>query len=160
LPKLLRLSHFRNSVKIMTNTRRVSRVAELIKREVSQMILFDIKDDRVGAGMVSVTAVDVAGDLQHTKIFVSIYGSDEVRAETMEGLKAVTGYVRSELGKRVRLRRTPTVIFVEDTSFDRATSVLSLINQLSLKRTESADSNPDPELDGESSPVSAESSDV
>ncbi len=117
----------------MTNSRRVSRVAELIKREVSQMILFDIKDDRVGAGMVSVTAVDVAGDLQHTKIFVSIYGSDEVRAETMEGLKSVTGYVRSELGKRVRLRRTPTVLFVEDTSFDRATSVLSLINRLSIE---------------------------
>jgi ribosome-binding factor A len=121
----------------MNNSRRVSRVAELIKREVSQMILFDIKDDRVGAGMVSVTNVDVAGDLQHTKIFVSIYGSDEVRMQTMEGLKAVTGYVRSELGKRVRLRRTPTVLFVEDTSFDRATSVLSLINQLSLKRAES-----------------------
>jgi ribosome-binding factor A len=132
----------------MTNTRRVSRVAELIKREVSQMILFDIKDDRVGAGMVSVTAVDVAGDLQHTKVFVSIYGSDEVRAETMEGLKAVTGYVRSEIGKRVRLRRTPTVIFVEDTSFDRATSVLSLINQLSLKRADSE--NLDAALDSES----------
>jgi ribosome-binding factor A len=125
----------------MNNSRRVSRVAELIKREVSQMILFDIKDDRVGAGMVSVTNVDVAGDLQHTKIFVSIYGTDEVRMETMEGLKAVTGYVRSELGKRVRLRRTPTVVFVEDTSFDRATSVLSLINQLSLKRTESEQLN-------------------
>ena len=124
----------------MNNSRRVSRVAELIKREVSQMILFDIKDDRVGAGMVSVTNVDVAGDLQHTKIFVSIYGSDEVRAETMEGLKAVTGYVRSQIGKRVGLRRTPTVIFVEDTSFDRATSVLSLINQLSLKRADSENS--------------------
>ncbi|WP_310483932.1 30S ribosome-binding factor RbfA [Chamaesiphon sp. VAR_48_metabat_403] len=142
----------------MTNTRRVSRVAELIKREVSQMILFDIKDDRVGAGMVSVTAVDVAGDLQHTKIFVSIYGSDEVRAETMEGLKAVTGYVRSELGKRVRLRRTPTVIFVEDKSFDRATSVISLINQLSLKRGDSE--NLDPELDVESPARATESSDV
>lgn len=129
----------------MNNSRRVSRVAELIKREVSQMILFDIKDDRVGAGMVSVTNVDVAGDLQHTKIFVSIYGSDEVRMETMAGLKSVTGYVRSELGKRVRLRRTPTVIFVEDTSFDRATSVLSLINQLSLKRAESED--PDSAID-------------
>jgi ribosome-binding factor A len=132
----------------MTNTRRVSRVAELIKREVSQMILFDIKDDRVGAGMVSVTAVDVAGDLQHTKVFVSIYGSDEVRAETMEGLKAVTGYVRSQIGKRVGLRRTPTVIFVEDTSFDRATSVLSLINQLSLKRADSE--NLEVELDSDS----------
>jgi ribosome-binding factor A len=137
----------------MTNTRRVSRVAELIKREVSQMILFDIKDDRVGAGMVSVTAVDVAGDLQHTKVFVSIYGSDEVRAETMEGLKAVTGYVRSQIGKRVGLRRTPTVIFVEDTSFDRATSVLSLINQLSLKRADSE--NLEVELDSDSDSESA-----
>ena len=144
----------------MTNTRRVSRVAELIKREVSQMILFDIKDDRVGAGMVSVTAVDVAGDLQHTKVFVSIYGSDEVRAETMEGLKAVTGYVRSQIGKRVGLRRTPTVIFVEDTSFDRATSVLSLINQLSLKRADSEnlaaeDSGLDNETVAESATVEA-----
>jgi ribosome-binding factor A len=140
-------------IKNMTNTRRVSRVAELIKREVSQMILFDIKDDRVGAGMVSVTAVDVAGDLQHTKVFVSIYGSDEVRAETMEGLKAVTGYVRSEIGKRVRLRRTPTVVFVEDTSFDRATSVLSLINQLSLKRAESENSDPDLDLESDHEPI-------
>jgi ribosome-binding factor A len=143
----------------MTNTRRVSRVAELIKREVSQMILFDIKDDRVGAGMVSVTAVDVAGDLQHTKIFVSIYGSDEVRAETMEGLKSVTGYVRSELGKRVRLRRTPTVIFIEDTSFDRATSVLSLINQLSLKRADAEVTDLD-SVDNESTTQTAESVEV
>jgi ribosome-binding factor A len=146
----------------MTNTRRVSRVAELIKREVSQMILFDIKDDRVGAGMVSVTAVDVAGDLQHTKVFVSIYGSDEVRAETMEGLKAVTGYVRSQIGKRVGLRRTPTVIFVEDTSFDRATSVLSLINQLSLKRadSENLEAELDSDSDSESAVLTTESSEV
>ncbi len=132
----------------MANDRRVSRVAELIRREVSQMILSDIKDDRVGAGMVSVTAVDVAGDLQHTKIFVSIYGSDEARAETMEGLKSVTGYVRSELGKRVRLRRTPTVLFVEDKSFDRASSVMSIMHQLSIKRAESEDlaADADPEL--------------
>jgi ribosome-binding factor A len=131
----------------MANDRRVSRVAEAIRREVSQMILSDIKDDRVGAGMVSVTGVDVAGDLQHTKIFVSIYGSDEARAETMEGLKSVTGYVRSELGKRVRLRRTPTVLFVEDKSFDRATQVISLINKLSQERVESPDLDPDTELE-------------
>jgi ribosome-binding factor A len=131
----------------MANDRRVSRVAEAIRREVSQMILSDIKDDRVGAGMVSVTGVDVAGDLQHTKIFVSIYGSEEARAETMEGLKSVTGYVRSELGKRVRLRRTPTVLFVEDKSFDRATQVISLINKLSQERVESPDLDPDTELE-------------
>ena len=118
----------------MATSRRVSRVAELMKREVSQMLLSGIKDDRVGTGMVSVTDVDVSGDLQHAKVFVSIYGSEEARAETMAGLKSATGFVRSELGQRVRLRRTPEVIFVEDRSIERGTRVLSLINQLSQDR--------------------------
>lgn len=114
----------------MATSRRVSRVAELIKREVSQMLLQDIKDDRVGAGMVSVTDVDVSGDLQHAKIFVSIYGTEAARKETMAGLKSATGYVRSELGHRIRLRRTPEIIFQEDRSIERGTKVLSLINKL------------------------------
>ena len=119
----------------MATNRRVSRVAELIKREVSQMLLNGIKDDRVGMGMVSVTDVDVSGDLQHATIFVSIYGTEEAKTETMAGLKSATGYVRSELGSRVRLRRTPEVIFVEDRSIERGTKVLSLLNQLEEKRT-------------------------
>ncbi|MTJ06867.1 MULTISPECIES: 30S ribosome-binding factor RbfA [unclassified Anabaena] len=119
----------------MATNRRVSRVAELIKREVSQMLLNGIKDDRVGTGMVSVTDVDVSGDLQHAKIFVSIYGTEEAKAETMAGLKSATGYVRSELGARVRLRRTPEVQFLEDHSIERGTKVLNLLNQLEQERT-------------------------
>jgi ribosome-binding factor A len=118
----------------MATSRRVSRVAELIKREVSQMLLFGIKDDRVGAGMVSVTDVDVSGDLQHAKIFVSVYGTDEAREETMEGLQSATGFVRGELGRRMQLRRTPEVVFLEDRSIERGTKVLSLINRLTLER--------------------------
>ncbi len=125
----------------MATSRRVSRVAELIKREVSQMLIHDIKDDRVGSGMVSVTDVVVSGDLQHAKIFVSVYGSQEAKAETMAGLKSATGYVRSELGQRVRLRRTPEVIFQEDPSIERGTKVLSLLNQLNHDRP--ADENLD-----------------
>lgn len=120
----------------MANSRRVERVASLIKREVSQMLMVGIKDDRVGAGMVSITDVDVSGDLQHAKIFVSIYGTDEAKAETMEGLRAATGFVRSELGQRLRLRRTPEILFKEDLSMERGTRVLSLINQLSREREE------------------------
>ncbi|WP_052128969.1 30S ribosome-binding factor RbfA [Neosynechococcus sphagnicola] len=118
----------------MATSRRVARVAELIRREVSQMLLADIKDDRVGAGMVSVTDVNVSGDLQYAKIFVSIYGTDEAKAETMAGLKSATGYIRSELGQRIRLRRTPEVVFLEDTSLERGNRVLSLLNQISQQR--------------------------
>lgn len=126
----------------MATNRRIERVASLIKREVSLMLLNGIKDDRVGAGMVSVTDVIVSGDLQHTKIFVSIYGTDEAKAETMEGLKSATSYVRNQLGQRVQLRRTPEVVFLEDHSLERGDKMLILLNQLS------ADRKPDI-LDGE-----------
>ena len=129
----------------MATNRRVSRVAELIKREVSQMLIHDIKDDRVGAGLVSVTDVVVSGDLQHAKIFVSVYGSEEAKIETMAGLKSATGFVRTELGQRVRLRRTPEVIFQEDSSIERGTKVLSLLNQLNHDRP--ADENLDEDED-------------
>ncbi|MCL1469489.1 30S ribosome-binding factor RbfA [Argonema antarcticum] len=118
----------------MATDRRVSRVAALIQREVSQLLQNGIKDDRVGSGMVSVTDVNVSGDLQHAKIFVSIYGTPEAKAETMAGLKAATGYVRREIGQRVRLRRTPEVVFMEDKSLERGDRIITLLNQINQDR--------------------------
>lgn len=118
----------------MATSRRVSRVSSLIKREISQMLLNEIKDERVGAGMVSITDVDVSGDLQHAKVFVSIYGSPEAKAETMEGLRSSAAFVRRELGSRMRLRRTPEVVFLEDASLERGDRMLNLLNQISQER--------------------------
>lgn len=118
----------------MATSRRVSRVSALIQQEVSQMVLHEIKDDRVGAGMVSITLVDVSGDLQHAKIYVSIYGTDEARAETMAGLKSATGFVRRELGKRLSLRRTPEIAFIEDRGIEQGDRILTLLTQLSQER--------------------------
>ena len=117
----------------MANSRRVARVAALIKREVSQMLLSEIKDDRVGAGMVSVTEVDVSGDLQHAKIFVSIYGTEEARLETMAGLESAVNFVRKELGRRMQLRRIPTVKFLEN-SLEKGDNMLNLLNKISQER--------------------------
>jgi ribosome-binding factor A len=118
----------------MPNPRRVERVAEQIKREIGQMLLSGSMVDRAGTGMVSVTAVDLSGDLQHAKVFVSVFGSDEVRKETMAGLQLATGRFRSEIGQRVRLRRTPEIIFVEDRSLERGTNIISLLNEISSQR--------------------------
>lgn len=126
----------------MATSRRVSRVGALIQEEVSQMVLHEIKDDRVGAGMVSITLVDVSGDLQHAKIYVSIYGTDEAREETMAGLKSATGFVRRELGKRLSLRRTPEIAFIEDRGIEKGDRVLTLLTQLSQERQ-----NKEPETD-------------
>ncbi|MGP1386359.1 MAG: 30S ribosome-binding factor RbfA [Thainema sp.] len=131
----------------MATNRRVARVAEQVKREVSQMLISGIKDDRVGSGMVSVTRVDMSGDLQHAKIFVSIYGTAEAKSETMAGLEAATGHVRHELGQRMRLRRTPEVRFVEDRALEEGTQVIDLLNQISRQREASASNDEDFEDD-------------
>lgn len=123
----------------MATSRRVERISSLIKREVSQMLISGIKDDRVGAGMVSITDVDVSGDLQHAKIYVSIYGTDEARAETMVGLLSAAKYVRSELGHRMKLRRTPDIYFHEDRSIERGTNMLTLLNKITREREEKGD---------------------
>ena len=120
----------------MANSRRVSRVSSLIKREVSQMLLNGIKDDRVGSGLVSIIDVDVSGDLQHATIFVSIYGTEEAKKATMEGLNSSVGFVRRELGNRIRLRRAPEVVFMEDNSLERGDYTLNLLETISKAREE------------------------
>jgi ribosome-binding factor A len=118
----------------MAQTRRVERVAALIRREISELLVNGIKDERVSLGMVSVTNVDVAGDLQHCKIFVSIYGSDADREQAMEGLRSASAYVKGELGRRLKMRRTPEVMFHLDRGLERGTTVLGLLNELGRER--------------------------
>jgi len=118
----------------MAQGRRVERVAALVRREVSDLLVNGIRDERVHHGMVSVTTVDVAGDLQHCRIFVSVLGSEEDRQLVLAGLRAAAPYVRGELGRRLKLRRTPEVVFQLDQGLQRGTTVLSLLNQLERQR--------------------------
>jgi ribosome-binding factor A len=111
-------------------TFRTERVSELIKQEVSDLLLRGIKDIRVGAGMVSITRVDVPRDLSQARIFVSIYGTPEVQAQAMAGLTSARGYVRSEIGKRIRMRHTPEVIFEQDISLERGDRIITLLSRL------------------------------
>jgi ribosome-binding factor A len=117
----------------MANSRRVEKVSSLIKREISQMLMSEIKDDRVGAGMVSITEVEISGDLQHAKVFVSIYGTEKAKNETMEGLRACASFVRKGLGKRISLRHTPEIRFVEDSSLEKGDKLINFINSITPK---------------------------
>ncbi len=118
----------------MAQSRRVERVAALIRREVSELLISGIKDERVQHGMVSVTSVEVAGDLQHCKIFVSIFGSSEDREVAMAGLQAASTYVKGELGRRLKMRRTPEVVFVLDRGLEKGNTVLGLLQRLEAER--------------------------
>ena len=135
----------------MAQGRRVERVASLIRREMSELLRGGIKDERVGHGLVSVTHVEVAGDLQHCKIFVSVFGSDADREEAMAGLRSAAPYVKGELARRLQMRRTPEVVFMLDRGMERGTSVLSLLNQLERDRLtrEASDTAAEPSADSD-----------
>jgi ribosome-binding factor A len=137
----------------MAQGRRVERVASLIRREVSELLRGGIRDERVGHGLVSVTHVEVAGDLQHCKIFVSVFGSNADRDQAIAGLKSATPFVKGELGRRLQMRRTPEVLFVLDRGIERGTSVLGLLNQLEDQRRTK---EPEEEEPGEASAPSSE----
>ncbi len=128
----------------MAQSRRVERVAALIRREVSELLISGIKDERVQHGMVSVTSVEVAGDLQHCKIFVSIFGSSEDREVAMAGLQAASVYVKGELGRRLKMRRTPEVVFVLDRGLEKGNTVLGLLQRLEAERRERGEGGDEP----------------
>ncbi|MCK8826266.1 30S ribosome-binding factor RbfA [Natroniella acetigena] len=105
---------------------RSQRVGELIKQEVSDLLQKEIKDPRIG--FVTVTDVEVSGDLRHAKVFVSIL--DGKKEETMEGLQATEGFVRREIGQRIRLRHTPEIIFRYDDSIEKGTRIFEILEKI------------------------------
>lgn len=127
---------------------RSTRVAEAIKEEVGAILLFRMKDVRVPSERVSVTNVEVTGDLRHATIFVSVLGDEEQQQIVLEGLRSAQGFVRSEIGKAVKLRATPEVHFKLDHSIAEGARMLALINSISAARPE-AEAEPAREGDDE-----------
>lgn len=130
----------------MAHGRRVERVASLIRREMSDLLSHGVRDERVAMGMISITNVLVAGDLQHCKVSVSIFGSEEDQTQAMAGLRSAAPYLRGELGRRLNMRRTPELVFHHDKGLAKGVEVLGLLGQLEQERQERG---PVPEGSGE-----------
>ncbi|WP_096199403.1 30S ribosome-binding factor RbfA [Bacillus sp. FJAT-45350] len=111
----------------MSNVR-ANRVGEQMKKELSDIIMREIKDPRVK--FVTVTGVDVTGDLQQAKVYITVLGNDEEKEETLKGLSKATGFIRSEIGKRIRLRKTPEIFFEFDQSIEYGNRIDTLIADL------------------------------
>lgn len=107
---------------------RVGRVGEQIKKELSQIIQTDVKDPRIG--FITVTAVDVTNDLSQAKVYLSVLGTEDEKDDSLKALAKATGFIRSELGKRIRLRKVPELLFKMDTSIDYSSRIESLIQQI------------------------------
>ncbi|MGM0499384.1 MAG: 30S ribosome-binding factor RbfA [Bacillota bacterium] len=111
----------------MANKRAI-RVGELLKEEISQIVLREMKDPRIG--FVSITDVEVSGDLRHAKVFISVYGTDKEKEETLAGLQQAQGYVRKLVGERVKIHHTPEIIFRYDDSIENGVHISEIIKDL------------------------------
>lgn len=108
---------------------RSDRVGEQIRRELADLLMFEVKDPRVS--MVTITEVEVTGDLAHAKIFYSapVQENPEGLAELQKGLEKSSGFLRSQLGKRLTVRTVPQLHFVYDTSIDHGMKISRLIEE-------------------------------
>ena len=112
----------------MAKQLRIEKLQELIKQEMSKMLLRELKDPRIG--FVTVTDVEMTGDLREAKIYVSVMGDDEKIKSSLEGLNSALGFIRREIGQRVRLRFTPEISFALDTSLDYGDHIQKLLLQV------------------------------
>lgn len=118
----------------MGTNNRPAKVAEAVKREMGDLLIREIKDTRVKGVMISVTNVEVAGDLRHVTIFVSIFGNDDLKKEAMKGLESAKGFIRTEISQRINLRFAPEIHFKLDTSFEKADKIFALMNKINPER--------------------------
>ncbi|KAK7310588.1 hypothetical protein RJT34_08182 [Clitoria ternatea] len=135
------------AIRCMANPRRVKMVAKQIRRELSDMLITDkvlqyavlpeasLGADRYLSSLTTITDVQVSGDLQVVKVYVSVFGDERGKEVAIAGLKSKAKYVRSELGKRMKLRLTPEIRFIEDDSFERGSRVIAILDKIKNEKS-------------------------
>jgi len=121
----------------MVGFKRTERVSDQIRMEIADILMRRVKDPRVG--FVTVTAVDVTADLKQAWVYVTVLQQGAQEVETLGALSRAEGFIRGELGRRLTLRYVPALKFVKDTSIDRVTRVLNLLDEVRPKQAESRD---------------------
>ncbi len=108
--------------------KRSDRVSDQMKQEIADILLRRIKDPRIG--FVTVTDVEVSHDLRNAKVFVSIYGDEKNKKDTLKGLESAVSFIRSELAGRMRLRLVPELLFRFDPTLERGAHIMELLHSI------------------------------
>lgn len=118
----------------MTTYKRSRRVSGLIMAEISDLLRREIKDPRIG--FATITKVEVSDDLRHARVGVSVLGDDSQKSETIKGLTSASGFIRGELGRRLRLRYVPEIVFTIDKSLEYSARISKVIDDLARQSDE------------------------
>ncbi len=141
--------------------RRPERLGEAIREEVARMIVFELKDPRLG--LVTVTRVEVSHDLSHARVHVGVLGDEQERKKSLQALERAAGFVRHELSRRLGIRQVPEIDFRYDKGLDATDRVARLLEEeraaaaASPKAPETADAaDADPAADAAAPPPAAD----
>ena len=110
-------------------TRRMARANDIIRKEISELLMHEIRDPRLKC-LLSITEVVTSPDLKYAKVYVSVMGSEEEKKHVEEGLAAASGFIRHNLAERLTLRYIPELSFRRDESIERGSRLLELINEV------------------------------
>lgn len=113
------------------NTNRLGRIDEELKKEISMVINYELKNPKV-TGLISVTRVKITPDLKYAKVYVSILNSKNVK-DSLANLKKSSGYIRTEIAKRINLRITPELVFVLDDSMEYGAKIDQILKEIMPK---------------------------
>ena len=127
----------------MPNNYRLAKVSSLLKKEITLILQNDLENDLIRDHFVNISKIDLSGDLQHCKIYITSTAQDKVRKEIVENLNTAKSSIRHCLGKRIEMRRVPEIIFKDDIILDKGLSVLKLLDELKNKNQEKNDEDQD-----------------
>ena len=117
----------------MPNNYRLAKVSSLLKKEITLILQNDLENDLVRDHFVNISKIDLSGDLQHCKIYITSTAEEKMRKEIVANLNTAKSSIRHTLGKRTEMRRVPEIIFKEDVVLDKGLSVLKLLDELKNK---------------------------
>ncbi len=111
------------------NDKRLNRIAEEIKKVISTLIVNGLKDPRVDP-ITTITDVEITGDLKYATVYVSVLGDDKKKRDTLKGLDSAKGFLRTEIGKSVKIRYVPELKFSLDESIEKGIYMSKLIEEV------------------------------
>ena len=127
----------------MPNNYRLAKVSSLLKKEITLILQNDLENNLIRDHFVNISKIDLSGDLQHCKIYITSTAEEKVRQEIVENLNTAKSLIRRNLGKRIEMRRIPEIIFKEDIVLDKGLSVLKLLDELKNKNQDNNVENHD-----------------
>jgi ribosome-binding factor A len=110
------------------DTRRVNRLGDLIKEEISSLLIREIKDPRIG--MLTVTDVEVSPDIRTAKVFYAVSGDQKARDQVQRGLESAVGFIKTAIAHNLTIRRVPELVFIYDKSLDYGEKIDRILEEL------------------------------